>query len=115
MRCQAFVISTFLVSAICQADSGVGIGKLKAPSSESGCLAVHGKWHKDFFGNMLCDLRTSDAGKRCTSSSQCGGACIGPADAIDGSATTGICSDRLAHAGTIVFVERGRAKRVIVE
>jgi hypothetical protein len=89
------------------------------PTTEAECVAQGGSWRA--LGLPMpnkpksCDLKAADAGKSCSDSSQCQGACLAPADATAGAATTGSCSAYLANFGNVVLVTDGKVERVNVE
>jgi hypothetical protein len=79
------------------------VGLVIPPDNEQDCLAQGGAWGPQGLLQMeMCDLPAVDAGKPCTSSSQCQGLCL----ASDAS-STGTCSPRTLNFGCFDVVEDG--------
>ena len=73
------------------------------PDNEQDCLAQGGVWGpQGMLQTDMCDLPAADAGRPCTSSSQCQGLCL----ASDAS-STGTCSPRVLNFGCFDVVEDG--------
>lgn len=73
------------------------------PDNEQDCLAQGGAWGpQGMLQREMCDLPAADAGKPCTSSSQCQGLCL----ASDAS-STGTCSPRVLNFGCFDVIEDG--------
>jgi hypothetical protein len=65
------------------------------PDNEQDCLAQGGAWGpQGLLQQDMCDLPAADAGKPCTSSSQCQGLCL-----ASDSSSTGTCSPRTLNFG----------------
>ncbi len=74
------------------------------PTDAAGCAAAGGRWRETSMLNskMLCDLRTSDGGKPCRSSSECESRCVRPGHAPSfavGTPVAGVCDDYYQSIG----------------
>ena len=120
MRIRAFVVFSAVAVAGCsQVGSAAVVAKPTIPTTEATCLARGGSWTT--LGLPMpdkprtCDLKSTDAGKACTDSDQCQGACIAPVGAISGKPASGSCSAYLANFGDVLLVTDGVVERVNVE
>jgi hypothetical protein len=105
-----------LLAGCAQPELQIPIAKLVVPRTEQGCTSAGGHWGPmGFFRNVGCDIKTTDAGKSCSDSSQCRASCLGPKGALAGSAVAGSCSAYLANFGNVVTVENGKAVLLNVE
>ena len=84
-------------------------GSLK---TEAACSAKGGKWGKvGMRQQFACELRTNDAGKACTDSSQCQVACIVvDANIAPSSKVTGQCYGSTLLFGCRAYVRDGKAE-----
>jgi hypothetical protein len=93
----------------------------KAPNGRAACLAAGGQWTwpgmpgqgvpEDFQG--MCIVKLPDAGKPCSSSSQCLGTCR--ASDITGTKAKGVCSSTNYAAGCFTLVEEGVARAICAD
>ena len=67
------------------------------------------------FQNVGCDIRTTDAGRACTDSSQCQATCLGPNGVHAGDRVIGACSAYVANFGNITKIENGKVVLLNVE
>ena len=83
------------------------------PNNKTDCEATGGSWGLFSGGpEESCFLRTTDAGRPCTNSDQCEGAC----EADQEGATTGACTKRRpVMGGCHAFVENGPARTLCIE
>jgi len=96
------------------------------PKTQEDCLAKGGIWKKvGIYPNPICNLPTTDGGKKCASSNDCEGSCLavdltedqksslmrGP-DGI-GMEVKGKCTSMLRNFGCIGFVEGGKVDRFL--
>ena len=73
------------------------------PDNEQDCLAQGGAWGpQGMLQREICDLPAADAGKPCTSSSQCQGLCL-----ANDASSTGTCSPRTLNFGCFDVIEDG--------
>jgi hypothetical protein len=102
-----------------QTKSASVVAKPTIPTTEATCLARGGSWTS--LGLPMpgkpktCDLKATDAGKACTDSNQCEGACLATAEAVSGNSATGSCSDYLANFGNVLLVNDGVVEQINVE
>lgn len=89
------------------------------PTTEAECLARGGSWMTlglPMQGKpKVCDLRATDAGKACTDSRQCQGACIAPGAAAAGAAVIGACSEYVKSFGNLSLVNNGIVEQLNAE
>ena len=97
----------------------VAVTKPVIPKTEAECIARGGSWTTLGLPMpdkpKICDLKAVDAGKACSDSNQCQGACLAPADATTGSVAPGSCSPYLANFGNVGLVTNGKVEQVNVE
>jgi hypothetical protein len=81
-----------------------------APKTAPACAAAGGTWRTvGMLRQEICDMPTHDAGKPCTSSSECESICVAPADADLTKPVTGTCYRSFVLLGTCLSrVEQGR-------
>ena len=74
------------------------------------CLARGGHVDLVTFNTEGCVIRTKDAGKPCSDSSECDGACLAPIDQAEGSPAAGTCaSEKGMFFGCVNIVSKGKA------
>jgi hypothetical protein len=93
----------------------------QTPNGRAACLAAEGQWTwpgmpgqgepDDFQG--ICIVELPDAGKPCTSSSQCLGTCR--ASDVTGTEAKGVCSTTNYAAGCFTLVEEGIAQAICAD
>ena len=119
MRALLILCVGITLAACSQIDSRPVGAKPTIPTTEAECLDRGGSWTT--LGLPMpdkpktCDLKASDAGKVCTDSTQCQGACLAPPGAVSGGAATGACSAYLTNAGNLLLVTDGVVERLNVE
>ncbi|HUX89805.1 MAG TPA: hypothetical protein VMV48_03850 [Gallionellaceae bacterium] len=95
------------------------IAKPQIPQSESECVASGGSWTElglSYPGKpKVCDVKSTDFGKSCTSSIQCEGVCVAPDDAIIGTTLSGACSRYLIEYGCFKQVENSKVESLCVD
>jgi hypothetical protein len=82
--------------------------KPSIPTTEAGCVAHKGNWSQQGLlgGPYRCDLKATDARKRCTDGSQCEGECLVDNTVALGARAVGSCSEFVATYGCHRFVRR---------
>jgi hypothetical protein len=82
--------------------------KPSIPTTEAECAAHHGNWSQQGLrgGPYRCDLKSSDARKRCTDGSQCEGECLVANTLALGTRAVGNCSEFVVTYGCHRFVQR---------
>ena len=83
-----------------------------APKTAQACAAAGGTWRKvGMLRQELCDMPTHDAGKSCSSSSECESICVAPKDADLTKPVTGSCYRSFMLLGTcLARVENGKVE-----
>jgi len=77
-------------------------------SSQADCTAAGGKWEQvGLAGSLACVLKTKDAGKSCTDSSQCEERCLATADPVDDTNMIGQCQTSNQPFGCFAEMENG--------
>ena len=84
----------------------------KAPiNSLVDCTTAGGEWKKvGLAGNLACVLKTKDAGKSCTDSSQCEERCLAGIDQADSAKTAGQCQATNQPFGCFAEIKDGVAE-----
>jgi len=109
-------LSFALLAACAQPQAQAPAVKLVVPQAEGGCVSAGGRWGPmGVFRNVGCDIKTTDAGKTCSDSSQCQASCLGPKGSKAGDHVVGSCSAYVANFGNVVTVENGKAVLLNVE
>ena len=123
MKHLAVQLALALMLAACAAAQTKVIAKpaFQAPHGRTACLAAGGQWMwpgiprggEPDDSEGMCIVKLPDAGKPCTSSSQCMGTCRGgdPTRAK----TTGVCSTDNYSAGCFTLVEGGVASAICAD
>lgn len=75
------------------------------PRSAAACVKSGGLWAHGPFGEEICQRTTRDAGKKCKTTSDCEGACLGHAGRVGGD-LDGQCSSEVVVFGCNVILER---------
>jgi len=98
---------------------------IEFPKTQEECLAKGGKWKAvGIYPNEICNLPTTDGGKKCSSSNDCEGSCLavdlteeqrrslmrGEKVEIE---VKGECTSWLRNFGCIGFVEDGKVDRFL--
>ena len=79
-------------------------------AEKADCLARGGYIDLVTFNTEGCVIRTKDAGKPCSDSSECDGACLAPIDQAEGSPAAGTCaSEKGMFFGCVNIVSKGKA------
>ncbi|MEK6852565.1 MAG: hypothetical protein AABX59_01670, partial [Nanoarchaeota archaeon] len=79
-------------------------------TDKESCEAVGGDWGRIGLRlDEICNLPTSDAGKKCTDSDQCEGSCIGESE----DSTSGTCTAWTITVGCHAFVEDGKVRGIL--
>jgi hypothetical protein len=87
-------------------------GKLRRlPRSSAACSLQGGNWTRGPFGEEICQWSTTDSGKKCHSSPECEGACLG-VDSGGSAQVQGECSAQVVVYGCIVELEAHGAVRI---
>jgi hypothetical protein len=76
---------------------------------QAACDALRGSIEKVGFFSSACVYPAPDAGRTCTDSSQCKGACVIPSEADTGESVIGHCAALVNAGGCANYVENGRA------
>jgi hypothetical protein len=123
MRYFGFHVAFVVVLAACASSqpATTAAPDFQAPNGRAACLAAKGQWTwpgmpgqgepDDFQG--MCIVELPDAGKHCTSSSQCIGTCR--AIDITGANAKGVCSTTNYAAGCFTIVEEGIARETCAD
>lgn len=110
------LLSVSLLASCTQVRAPAPVTKLEVPRNEQACTKAGGHWGPmGLFQNVGCDIKTSDAGKACSDSSQCQATCLGPNGSLAGERVTGVCSAYVANFGNVTTVENGKAILLNVE
>lgn len=85
--------------------------KPERAETEAACQAQKGDWRRVCMrGNYMCVTTFADAGKTCSSSSECGGRCLAEGSPDFGAKVTGKCSVNNDPCGCFQTVEDGEAQ-----
>lgn len=110
-----FAASLLAASAGCASVAPPAAIKPVIPQDEASCREAGGHWTRLGIPcetcEKSCDMKTTDAGNRCTDSSQCQGACI----AENESAKAGQCAAWAFTFGCYYFMEHGVAQQICVD
>jgi hypothetical protein len=123
MKCLALLFTLIAILAACASSQRAPTAKpvFQAPNGRAACLAAGGQWAwpgmpgqgepGDFQG--MCIVKLPDAGKSCSSSSQCIGTCR--ASDITGAKAKGVCSTTNYAAGCFTLVEDGKVQAICAD
>lgn len=82
------------------------------PATKEDCIKQGGLWGQiGIKPTASCNTPTSDAGKICTDSNQCGGSCIGE----NKDSSSGKCSEWKIVVGCRTFIEDGKANTICAD
>jgi hypothetical protein len=85
--------------------------KITPAKTAEACKAQNGDWRRVcMMGNYMCVSTFADAGKTCSSSSECGGRCLAEGSPDFGAKVTGKCSVNNDPCGCFQTVENGEAQ-----
>lgn len=102
-------ISVVTVLAILIIVSSAIIYEYGVAGTHLGCRLLGGDWTRILYsGKSHCLLPAKDAGKDCTDSDQCQGACIGRDDLRRGDPARGTCSKYSEAMGCFTSIEDGK-------
>lgn len=113
------IFISLLVSACAGQRSVATASTPSIPQTETECSARGGNW--TMLGipypdkPKVCDLKAADAGKVCSDSSECQGACVAPDGVADGIEVTGTCSAYVSNFGHLRMVEHGKVELLDVD
>jgi len=115
-------VTTTRISTTTKATTRISTTTLTIPKDETSCKSAGGLWGAIGLSPVeSCNMPTSDAGKECSSQSDCEGACLVELTAeqkekvIAGTVveTTGTCTPYWITVGCRAFVEDGKIENII--
>ncbi len=108
----ALVAISLVLAACNNTASNSPKSKPKGPiSSEADCTKAGGQWKQvGLAGSLACVLKTKDAGKSCTDSSQCEERCLAIVDEKDSTKMIGQCQTTNQPFGCFAEMKNGVAQ-----